>query len=449
MENGDDFKFILSIDGGGFRGIIPAAILTEIERRVTEEISKEHKDVDIRCADLFDIISGTSTGSILALGLSTPDKNKRPKFDAKYILDFYKNNGHNVFSNYPALKLKNHIEQESEEIKAEIREKGEEVSLLSRAFSFRSYTFKSFGFGSFRNKTQSNGVDVQVNKSGFTGSVTTSKTEITKEDHLDKVLTTIMGYAADINLIKPRYDGIMFDNLLQQEFESAQLKDTNTYDDYLMRDVCRASAAAPAFFPAKQMGEQYFIDGGVFLNNPTAVAYLKAKKLYPNSKFVVISIGTGYYKNSLQKYSDAGALQWGIPLLNLLFNAELNSNDANMKMMADLDGSKYFRLQKLMDADTSFDTVSDKEIDILDTMAKDIIDDPNNHFDEIIKLLVEKCRKNNIFPRIFIYGITFLTGISLDVSFSGVTGMSPEVSLSAFNASRVAGAGGVATGAML
>ncbi|CAG8847247.1 25349_t:CDS:1, partial [Racocetra persica] len=77
-------KFILSIDGGGFRGIIPAIILSEIEKRVTNEIKKEHQDVDIRCADLFDVISGTSTGSILALGLSIVENN-RPKFDAEYI----------------------------------------------------------------------------------------------------------------------------------------------------------------------------------------------------------------------------------------------------------------------------------------------------------------------------------------------------------------------------
>ena len=52
---------ILSIDGGGFRGIIPAMILAEIERRTGHRI-----------AEMFDLIAGTSTGGILALGLTVP-----------------------------------------------------------------------------------------------------------------------------------------------------------------------------------------------------------------------------------------------------------------------------------------------------------------------------------------------------------------------------------------
>ena len=48
---------ILSIDGGGIRGIIPALLLSEIERQTQRPI-----------AELFDLIAGTSTGGILALG---------------------------------------------------------------------------------------------------------------------------------------------------------------------------------------------------------------------------------------------------------------------------------------------------------------------------------------------------------------------------------------------
>jgi patatin-like phospholipase/acyl hydrolase len=49
---------VLSIDGGGIRGIIPAMILAEIEDRTGKPI-----------AEMFDLIAGTSTGGILALGL--------------------------------------------------------------------------------------------------------------------------------------------------------------------------------------------------------------------------------------------------------------------------------------------------------------------------------------------------------------------------------------------
>ena len=47
---------ILSIDGGGIRGVIPAAVLVEIEERTGRPV-----------AELFDLIAGTSTGGLLAL----------------------------------------------------------------------------------------------------------------------------------------------------------------------------------------------------------------------------------------------------------------------------------------------------------------------------------------------------------------------------------------------
>jgi uncharacterized protein len=53
---------VLSIDGGGIRGLIPALVLTEVERRAGRRIF-----------ELFDLIAGTSTGGILACGLCAPD----------------------------------------------------------------------------------------------------------------------------------------------------------------------------------------------------------------------------------------------------------------------------------------------------------------------------------------------------------------------------------------
>ncbi len=50
---------VLAIDGGGIRGLIPALVLAEIERRTGRRI-----------AEMFDLIAGTSTGGILACGLA-------------------------------------------------------------------------------------------------------------------------------------------------------------------------------------------------------------------------------------------------------------------------------------------------------------------------------------------------------------------------------------------
>ena len=84
-----DFK-VLSIDGGGLRGVIPCVILAEIESRVAGK----------HCFNMFDLMAGTSTGAIIALGLSTPRDETPffPRFSAKEMLDFYKKEGKRIFN---------------------------------------------------------------------------------------------------------------------------------------------------------------------------------------------------------------------------------------------------------------------------------------------------------------------------------------------------------------
>ena len=78
---------ILSIDGGGIRGLIPALVLQEIERLSGRPVS-----------DLFDLIAGTSTGGILALALVRPGANGRPAFSAGDMVELYEQQGSEIFS---------------------------------------------------------------------------------------------------------------------------------------------------------------------------------------------------------------------------------------------------------------------------------------------------------------------------------------------------------------
>ncbi|CAF1112003.1 unnamed protein product [Didymodactylos carnosus] len=74
---------ILSIDGGGIRGVIPAIWLAEIERR-----TKKH------CSDMFQMMAGTSTGAIIAAGLACP----KPRHKAFDIVELYTTQGSSIFS---------------------------------------------------------------------------------------------------------------------------------------------------------------------------------------------------------------------------------------------------------------------------------------------------------------------------------------------------------------
>jgi patatin-like phospholipase/acyl hydrolase len=75
---------VLSIDGGGVRGIIPGTILAFLEEKL-----QELDGPDARISDYFDVIAGTSTGGLVTAMLAAPDADGRPLFAAKDINDFY------------------------------------------------------------------------------------------------------------------------------------------------------------------------------------------------------------------------------------------------------------------------------------------------------------------------------------------------------------------------
>jgi patatin-like phospholipase/acyl hydrolase len=106
---------VLSIDGGGIRGIIPAMLLAEIESITGKRICQ-----------LFDIIAGTSTGGILALALTKPQGpgSRNPAFKASELVELYEKNGRVIFpksawgkfgtifrAEYPAVGLERLLDQ--------------------------------------------------------------------------------------------------------------------------------------------------------------------------------------------------------------------------------------------------------------------------------------------------------------------------------------------------
>ncbi len=79
-------KYILSVDGGGIRGIIPAIILAEIEKRTRKPI-----------AEIFDLMAGTSTGGIVVAGLCRKDEQGNPQYSANDLVEFYQEYGSYIF----------------------------------------------------------------------------------------------------------------------------------------------------------------------------------------------------------------------------------------------------------------------------------------------------------------------------------------------------------------
>ena len=79
---------VLSIDGGGIRGIVPLRIISEIERRLGRPLT-----------DAIDLAAGTSTGGIIAAGLSMRDPKRpdQPRYKAKDLEQFYHHDGPDIF----------------------------------------------------------------------------------------------------------------------------------------------------------------------------------------------------------------------------------------------------------------------------------------------------------------------------------------------------------------
>ncbi len=76
---------VLSIDGGGIRGIIPASILEALEQCIGRELHQ-----------VFDLIAGTSTGGIIALGIGTTANGGKP-YRPEDLVGLYVANGPSIF----------------------------------------------------------------------------------------------------------------------------------------------------------------------------------------------------------------------------------------------------------------------------------------------------------------------------------------------------------------
>ncbi len=302
---------ILSIDGGGIRGIIPAVILAEIERRTGKPV-----------AELFDLVAGTSTGGILALGLTIPDKTGIPRYSADAMTGLYAEQGLRIFSRSAWHKAKT-------------------LSGLSGP------------------KYSAVGIEAVLEE--FFGEMPLGNT-------LADVLVT--GYGLERR--RPVF------------FKSRKAK-LDPRHNFLMREVARATSAAPTYFPPAKVSsyqhapysEDYIaaVDGGTYANNPTMCGYVEAKKLHPKATdFLVVSLGTGELNEpiSYAKAKGWGLGGWAVPVLGVVFDGVCDATDHQMSQL--LPPNRYHRLQTtLIGANEAMDDASPENIRNLRLLAENLV----------------------------------------------------------------------------
>ncbi len=249
---------VLTIDGGGILGIVPAMILNALEKK----LQQYSHNPEARIVDYFDFYAGTSTGGIIIALLLTPDKENegRPRYSAADIVAFYSEKGPSIFKS----------------------------NWLRR-------TLGSVGFASDRYKV----VELERLLKRYLGN--------TKMSQLLKpclIPTYNLELAATYFFCSHDHeDGV----------DHAR--------DFFARDACRATSAAPSYFePATIFSaskvKHACVDGGVFANNPTLCAIAEVGKTaehYTPINMRLLSLGTGKVRPNFRLRS----FQKRIALLNI------------------------------------------------------------------------------------------------------------------------------------
>lgn len=316
---------ILSIDGGGIRGIIPAMILSEIETRTKKPICQ-----------LFDLIAGTSTGGIIALGLTKPNKDGKPAHQAQDFVRLYEMDGPKIF--YQPLYRK-------------INNLG---SLLDEKYSAKNL-----------------------------------------EDVLDYYFKNAYLTDALTNVLVTGYE---IERRSAFFFKSHKAK-TDPRRNFLMKHIARATSAAPTYFEPEKIPtedlEEYFalIDGGVFAGNPAMCAYVEALSMFPKEKdFLMVSLGTGNLTDPIF-YKDAknwGLARWARPIFDVVLSGVSDTVEYQLKMLLPSEGTgrRYFRLQvRLDDASDKLDNVTPLNLRALKLYADNLIKSESEAIDQLCQLL--------------------------------------------------------------
>ncbi|WP_422355397.1 patatin-like phospholipase family protein [Roseivirga pacifica] len=312
---------ILSIDGGGIRGIIPGTILNYIE----SEIQKRTANPDSRLADHFDLVAGTSTGGILTCTYLMCDENGQSKYSAADALNIYLERGGDIFS----------------------------LSFWRKLWTI---------FGIRRPKYSVDALESALH------------------DYFGDTMTADLKRPCIITSYDIRDRKAVFFNKVDGV--------NNPVRNYKVKDVARATSAAPTYFKPARIKSAIdaplvLVDGGVFANNPTLCAYAEARTLdfgkqdtpgdiaFPSAEdMFVLSLGTGteqdpYYYDKAKNW---GMVSWIQPIIDIMMSGNSETVDYQLKQMfkAVKKQGSYHRIQpSLHNAKSQMDDVSPQNLNAL------------------------------------------------------------------------------------
>lgn len=285
---------ILSIDGGGMRGLIPATILAAIERRAGKPIGT-----------MVDLVAGTSTGGIIAAAVAAGIPMER-------VRQLYREQGGEIFS----------------------RGIGKRIESL----------------GGLRDeKYPAEGIERCLK-------------ELFQGRKLSEATTDLLVCACDLS-------GSPF-------FFKRKHARNDPNRDFQLADVCRATSAAPTYFPPAEIrslggDELCLIDGGLAANSPAMCAVAESfKRGEPFPWLLSLGTGADCRPMTVQDAESCGLLNGGPSILRMAFNGPGNAVDCQCR---ELLGERYVRLQAELPRAMDMDATDEASLSALEGLAGQII----------------------------------------------------------------------------
>jgi patatin-like phospholipase/acyl hydrolase len=299
MANDDMISIkVLSIDGGGIRGIIPAIILAEMQKRLGRNLY-----------EVFDLIAGTSTGGIIALGIGTRSNHGQP-YSPDELLNLYVQNGAAIFQRHWYTWLRQLIRSKYSP--------GALEEILAKFFQATKF---------------------------------------------ETALTPLLISSYDLHAQIPFFF---------KSHKIAAQPEYDWPVASIARATSAAPTYLPPLHLSSGGKNYALVDGGVFVNNPAMAAYAEARALYPESgEFVVVAVGTGDRQDRIA-YAKArkwGLIGWAKQIVPVFMDSVSEAVDYELDSML---GSKYHRLQaeNLPAAENDMDNVTEENIANLQKTAR-------------------------------------------------------------------------------
>jgi predicted acylesterase/phospholipase RssA len=292
------------------------------------------KEVGVPIGKLFDCVAGTSIGGILALSLVQSDPNN------------------------PSLPKRTAAES------AQFLEiEGPKVFERTRAQTVQS--MDGVREPKYSNKNLSQAVEREFQTDTISNSIT------------DVVITTY-----DLTSGKP--------------FIFSHFK--NEKSPYLMKDISLGTAAAPIYFPSYPIQNLNLVDGGLVANNPSFIAFIKAKEhIDPNRDIFILSLGTGEMTlqaipaDESKKY---GMIQWLPILFDVIFKSMQETQMLQLEHIKNTSQTSLslLRLQPQLETkpQEKLDNASPQNIQQLKTIATNYF---NQNHDQIDKEIIQPLKK--------------------------------------------------------